>query len=955
VSLDNYTRGQKIFFAGLIILLASTFTVTGAMLAIVDPSSRGAPPEAAKFGDESIRAVDHQRLSNALGMIERLDYAIYRNQEGIETLYARVPTLSPREVDGYEYGNATTPQSVSLLNVWPKWQDQHVWCHMILARRAREAGIEAPSNVRVGAILTKLMNEGRQEFEKFQAKDIQKEFKNLFNQELTDLLPAFQEALMVRDYVDAQLAQQRASLDDIALITAGNNEEFQAEIAKLSIEPFMERARMEVQREHHAWRASKLAGGVGFATQGFGYDALEEAFDKNRGKDLQAEARFSFDVIQAYPETLRNEDNVPINTERLMLTYQAIRDEMFKASDEDRTNIEKRLAEARNKYGAKNQQETKDWDDAKWKEWQDKLRPEMMQYRTFVEAESDLKDALIRENAVPAAQSAISALMRALNEAKSIRERELNADLEVTRKEQAVIDGVKGYLETLRMRFTSLEEQAWVKLTGLAARVTAQPTEDELRRFAEDFARELQNIEREQVASLRSNASLVSQDLERMRNDKRAQREEFEAKEPKKNSQDELMTAAEVKAKLRTFDLEIEAIDEKIKIRDLKLPLVESFIDAIRALLVSYELAVREIGQAGDTQLRGAALRDMLVEVPGRLTKFVRDQGDALVAQAEVDDWDGRSQLIQADLSARQSSMQKDAADTRGIALAELARQFKLKMTSFGTSDNLLTWEAVVANENTRELDFVDGARSFLEDASNSAGKVSNIMALPGKGYLLLRLRDKTPKYSQGRRDAAVLTLKLAAMARARQLCVDAMKEVRRDIVANGWDAAIKRAGEKYGNQLSIIKTGWFVDTMDVPEIYSEGDNDLLGFSSTANASSPDLPLMTRLREIPVRDGVSELLADKRNEDPLRRIEHDKWGYTLARLTARRPNPKRMADDSLKEQGYGYSPAEIWRNRHLAGSAFVTELVTPSKLLKDTPVTLYKAEEAKDNAPKENK
>lgn len=953
MGLENYTRGQKIFFAGLIVLLASTFTVTGAMMAILDPSSKGAPPEAAKFGDMGIRAVEHQRALGTLGIVERLDYAIYRNQDGIETLYARVPTLSQREIDGYDFGNANTPQSISLLNVWPKWQDQHVWCHMVLAKRAREAGIEPPSNTRIAGILVKLMNEGRQEFEKIQEKDLTKEFQKTFNYELTDLLPTLREALMIRDYVDAQLAQQRATLDEIALITAGNNEEFQAEVARLSIDAFLDRARAEVEREHHAWRASKLAGGAGFATQGFGYDAFEEAFDKNRQKDLQSDARFSFDVIQAYPETLRADGKVPINTDRLKLTYLAVRDEMFKASDQDKADIEKRLQEARNTHGVTNAAETKDWDEAKWKEWQDKQRPEMLQYRTFAEAERDLKASLERENAVPAAQAAISGLVRRLNETKRIRERELNADTEVVQKEQAVADGVKSYLETLRQRFTSLEDQAWVKLTGLSARVQTTLGEEELKRLAEDFARELTNLEREQVSGLTSTASLVSQDLERMRNDKRAQREEFEAKEVKKNDQDEPLTEAEIKAKLRGFDLEIEAIDERIKIRDAKQKQVEAFADAVRAMLVAYELAVREIGQSGDTKLRAAALHDMLVETPGRLGKFVRDQADAIVPQAEIDDWDGRSQLIQADLAARRGSMQKDAADTRGLNLAEMCRDFSLAMTSHGTSDRLLTWQDVVQNETLRELDFVDGARSFLEDAGNTAGKVSGILALPGKGYLLLRLRDKTPKHQQGRADTREKALKLAAMNRARQLCVDAMKDLRRDIIDNGWDAAIKRAGDKYGAHFAVIKTGWFTDTMDIADVYSDGDNDLLGFSATGSQSSPDQPLMTRLRDIPVRDGVSELLADKRTDDPLRRDENYKWGYSLGRLTARHPNPKRMGDDALKESGYGYSPAEIWRNRHLAGSALVTELITPAKLLQDTKVILYKAEEPKDNAANE--
>lgn len=948
VGLENYTRPQKIFFAGLIILLASTFTVTGAMMAVMEPGSRGQPPEAAKIDGEPIRYVQYQQALRALALADMLDRSVFSNEK-VEPLYARVPTLSPRETDGYFWGNAEMPRAMSLLNIWPRWQSQHLWCHMELVRRAREAGVEPPSNTRVGAVLTGLMNEGRSEFEKFKQSDLEKEFKKNFGDELPDLLVTFRECLMVRDYVDSLLAEQRATLDEIARITEGNQEQFQAEIARLSIDAFLERARAEVQREHFAWSASRLAGGAGFASQGFGYDAMEEAFDKNRTKpDLQADARFSFDIIQAYPDRMQN---VPINEDRLELTYKAMREEMFKATEEDRKNIDARLKAARDREAVKTPA-SKDWTEQQWKDWETARRTELLAFRSFEEAQVELRNTLQRENSVPAAQTAIALLLRKLNDIKKLRERELNAGLEVLRKEQAVADGVKGYLETLRMRFTSLEGQAWLKFTGVANRRPANMDDAALRLASSDLVTELQNLEREQVAGLVSAAALTSQDLERMRNDKRAQRDEFEAKNPKKNDQDEPMTEAEIKARLRSFDLDIEAIDERIKARDQKQPLAEAFAESLRAMLAGYELAARQAGQPGDEKLRAAALNQLMLEIPARLAKAVRDQADAIVPQSEIDDWDNRSQLIQADVSARQTSSAKDAADTRGINLAGLCAEAGVTLVNAG--DRLYTWKEVVESENLGYLDFVDGARAFLEEPSNSPGKVSTIMALPGRGYLLLRLRDKSPKYAQGRVDARDTTLKLATMYRARRLAVDAMKEVRRDIVDNGWDAAIKRAADKYGAHFAVVKTGWFTDNMDIEGIYSAGDSDLLEFSSSASESSPDGPLMTRLRNIPVQDKVTELFADRRIDDPLRRLENEKWGYSVARMTARANDPRRMPEDALKDSGF-FTPAEIWRNRHVAGSPLVVELVTPSILLKDREIILYKAEEAPANAANEAK
>ncbi|MBK9974167.1 MAG: hypothetical protein IPP14_05280 [Planctomycetes bacterium] len=958
MGLENYSRNQKIFVATLIIMLASMFTITGAMTVVLGGENKGNPAEAAKVGKDKIRYFDYTRMRRALGLVASLDSAAYNYQAEVkETLYARVPTLATREESGHEWpGNATMPVTVSLLDVWPQWQDQNLWCHMVLVKRAKEAGIEPPSNARVGDVLTALLNARRQEFEKFTKKDLEKEFKKNFSDELSDLLPTFREALMVHDYVDSQLAQYRASLDEVAAIVGGDSEEMKAEVVRLSIDAFMQRARQEVLRESFAWRSSQLAGGFGVATPGMGYDAIEEAFDKNSGKELNEPAHFRFDVIQAYPSVLLNDGKIPIDETRIELTYQAVRDEMFKASDTDKAQIEARLEAAKDRYARLHTAETKDWDEAKWLEWKNKQRPEMMQYRLLDEVQADLIQTLQRENSVPAAQAAVAELMRKLADIKQKRERDLNAGLEVIRKEQAVIDGVKSYLESLRQRFTSMDEQVWIRMTAIGMRLPAKLDDAELKRMAEDMARELQNLEREQVQGLRATAGSPMQDLERMRDDKRAQRDDFVAKEPKKNDFDQLMSDAEIDAKLKGFDLDIEAITEKIKARDQKLPLVEAFADAMRAVMVNFELAARMIGEPGDEALRASTLRAMLLDAPAALSKFAKDQADVIVPQSEIDDWDGRSQLIAADISARQNAVRKDAADTRGLKLEEMCQQSGLRMVNAGERD--FTWEQVVANESLNYLDFVEGAKSFLEDPNNSAGMVSNLMALPGKGYILLRLREKTPKYAQGHADSQQRTLTLAAMKRARELTIEAMKEVRRDVVKNGWDAAIKRAQEKFGAHLSLVKTDWFTDKMDVPEIYSDADSELLGFSSTPSATTPDQPLMQRLKDMPTRDKVTELIPSKRNEDALRRPDMEQWGYMLARAVDRRNVAHRISDDKLKEDQpfYMQLPSDIWRTRHLAGSELVRDLVTPAALLKDTPVVLYKPEENKKaNGPANDK
>lgn len=949
MALDNYTRNQKIFVATLIIVLASTFTVSGAMMIFFDSTAHTLPSEYLKVDGEGLRYAEGIRMKRALGIAAQLDYGALRDTKLKETLYARVPTLSTREIDGYTmWGNAEFPRVISLLDLWPSWQDQRLLCHMELLARARKAGVEQPSNVQVGTVLTALMNAGAGEADKFETRDVEKQFQRRFGEDLKNLLPMFRECMMVRDYVDSLLSAERATLAEIARIDAGGDEEFKAELMRLSIDFFMARALKEVQREAFAWRASQLAGGPGVATHGFATDAFEEAYDRNRNTQTQAEAKFVFDVILAFPADMPD-DKVRIDEERLGLTYEAMREEMFKATEDDKKNIEKRLNDAVNKYMREHPDETKAWkEDKEVKEWKDKQRPEFEKYRSLDEVRGDLQSVRRSENSVEAAQRSLASLKREFDEIQRRRERELNAGLDVLRKQQAVYDGVKGYLDMLHQGFTGMEAQVWGKLTPLASRITANPSNDDLKRFADDLARVMQQLDNEQLGRMQSMAGGAGNDLERQLSDRRAAKEEFDSKKEKRNETEQLMTDAEVKSKLAGFDKEIEAINERIRIRDQKLPLVEAFVTSARALLAGYELSARQVGTDGDTKLRAAALNSLVVDAAGRLSKFAKNQAELVVAQSEIDSWDDKARLTEADLQSQHNSMSKEAADTRSLNIDAMAGEYGLRVT--GTSGAEFTWEQVVNNESLRYLDHVDGAKAFLEDANNYAGSVSNIMRLPGKGYLMLRIKQKSPKYPQGRLDDANRVFKLAAMKRARELTIDALKEVRRDVVDHGWDAALKRAQDKYGTHLAVVKTGWFTEKMDVPNVYSEGDSDLLTFGAAPSAGSPDQPLMSRLKEIPVHDGVTEIIPEKRTDDPLKRPDTELWAYMLARLTDRRLVPHRMDENSLKETGY--SPGELWRNAHLASSELVRGLVTPAVILEGKKIILYKTDADKnDNEP----
>ncbi|MCB9931918.1 MAG: hypothetical protein H6841_00690 [Planctomycetes bacterium] len=954
MALENYTRGQKIFMVTLVVLLAAMFTVTGAMISIFGQGGKAPPADQGTLDGEAIRLKDFNRKKRALGIIIGLDRASPPSSpDGLEFIYARVPTLSVQEQYGHDWPyNAQRPVDASLLEIWPHYQDQHIWCHLVLAKRAREAGVAERGTAYVGRVVTALMNENRQDIDKFDGKDLTKKFEESYGSDLGELLPTFKEAFMVRDYVESLVADERARLAQVARIAEGNNEEVKAEFARLKIDYFLDQARRDVVRESFAYRSSRVTGGFGVATPAFGYDRSEEAYDKNKTKTLNSEASFSFDIIRAYPQEMVDNGKVEFEKELLELIYRAVREEMFKANEDHKKNIEARLDAEFNRYDLEHSAETKDWDEARIKQFKDEQRGDMLNFLSFYEAEVDLKQALMKKESLQAAQTAISGFQRYVSEQKAKKQREITAEIDVIRRDEAIWEAKRAYTEDLRNRLDSLETQLHSKLRNISNQLEAQATGTDpaanskaLERLVDEFARELQNLDREQIQSLLTVARVSTRSLERELNDKRAEQEEFQLEKEKRTPGGQLMTDLEVQSKLDQFRLEVKAIEVKIRLRDEKSPRVEAFAEDLRSKLAGYELLVRN-AREGDLELRRDVLRELLVEMPVEIGAFIRDSRDAVAPEDEVGEYRNQAELIRADYQARQRNQAKDAADTREWDISRTVAGLGLSLVEGGRNQ---TWEKVVTHEDYGFLEGVDGAKSFLEDPTNAAGSTSKIMAVPGQGYIILRLMDKTPKYTLGRGDAADTVTTLASMRRARELTVEAMKQLRREVLKDGWNAAIERARARYGAHFEVQTTPFINDKMDIPGVYSDSDNDVLKLSSSPSATAPDQPFVSRIKDIDPAEGVSEVISEKHNPDPLRRPEHDQWAYLLARIVERQVVPRRLSVDSLKESQWGSAPAEIWRNRHLATSEVVRKLITPADILAEHKIVQYKPEEPKDN------
>jgi hypothetical protein len=142
---------------------------------------------------------------------------------------------------------------------------------------------------------------------------------------------------------------------------------------------------------------------------------------------------------------------------------------------------------------------------------------------------------------------------------------------------------------------------------------------------------------------------------------------------------------------------------------------------------------------------------------------------------------------------------------------------------------------------------------------------------------------------------------------------------------------------------------------VDIPDVQSEGDSELLAFSSGPSTSDPDKPFMDRLKDIKPEDGVSEIVPEKFNKDPLKRPEDERWNYLLARVIDRRTVSRRLADSDIEDSSFGRGPADIATERRLASSALIMELITPKRLLEGVEIYRYPSareqEDEKDNSP----
>ena len=216
VALDNYTRRQKIMITALIVVIAAMFTVTGSLTYMLGESSK-TPSKAGEMDGREYNYVEfHQRIRQGLNACTFLDYGQGQGDLKPRAIYPRVPCMTTQPQEASE-----TPFERSLLDVWPRYQDNYVWCHLALVKRAEKAGVQRPSNQAVWSAVHALMNASLQEFDRFPIEKLYTEFHDRYGYELSSIEGTLRDCLMVRSYVDSLVAGERARLADPQTLLPG--------------------------------------------------------------------------------------------------------------------------------------------------------------------------------------------------------------------------------------------------------------------------------------------------------------------------------------------------------------------------------------------------------------------------------------------------------------------------------------------------------------------------------------------------------------------------------------------------------------------------------------------------------------------------------------------------------------------------------------------------------------
>ncbi len=345
-----------------------------------------------------------------------------------------------------------------------------------------------------------------------------------------------------------------------------------------------------------------------------------------------------------------------------------------------------------------------------------------------------------------------------------------------------------------------------------------------------------------------------------------------------------------------------------------------AFGGGFKKILVGYKLSLRGL-LSGDIETRRFGFEElMLKEVPVALGRELRDARDRIVPQQGIDDLEAQAALLRADADAFRSRIRREAGDTRALAFDQIIEEVNkevvpgLKRSSPFGSVRLLAWRDVVTDNDLRFLEYVDGAKRFLEEPNFDEGSVSDVMGFPDRGLYLLRLIRKSPKYSKGESEVTERIRNLAAQTRARELCIQEIKLIRADMLKRGWDVALSDA-KKRNPTIEVKKTEWLSANVDIEGVQSEGDSELLAFSSAPSTSDPDKPFIDRIKAIKPEEGVSEIIPEKFNKDVLRKPEEEQWNYLLARVVDRRNVSRRLSESDIEDSAFGRGPADIAAER----------------------------------------
>lgn len=821
MALEEFSRGKRILIIVCSVVGAAVFTVTGAMMASAESCGRQSnfdPFEAGATNGETLtRSLFSARQSVinrfALGGVIASPSVPVFPDEGLKT------ELAWRNIPEGE-------QRYPLFALWPAYQDQRVRLFEVAVQKALEKGFRLPTRAAARAwFQAQLFRNDVVKEEERDGFSMTAWYENWGVSSPVDFERAIGELMVLNDYVSSLVST--ASPDPTQQLEAYRRRqiEINTRAYRLKVDGFTEAAKAQVEKARVQEELADLVSGMTGSGRLHSYrshlDAIRENPTWDEQQALKREAEVAVDVVAAnllplagaspFHAGIQPSESDKQEFYRNFLKYFRVIPEHAEASV-----VDARFARL-NSLAVKTDAFGKAFDKERLKNYYDYYEETPVNVSVRI-------DSLMRQyNGEQQGPVLINAFKRDMDKLKEDRRKRLNADSSAKEAWREIPKGQADLLGQVSYKLTTLGDNVVTNLSTAYTKAAAAET-------GFIAARNIYNELRNRLFDLSSSTSLYMDaqglyttlgiaSLEKQLDDQRSNLQRDEAKLEATTDEELKVSLGGSVARLR---FTIEGMEAKLKLAQELQVKVDSFLSSLQSYLAGVErraFTARFPDDQGVAQLR-TLIEELVTEIPAEVKKL----GEGLVDEDRKRALDEEYNLRRAEALTFTNDISRIVEDfsdsevddfylrtraTRERASPLMAGKVALNFFNAVPADSPRTLEDIAKDPNWSWLASLAPARSFLTDANNRPGALSQVIERPGHGWFLLRLTARNAERNLAPEENPELAEKLVIKRVARELARAEMERIR--LLANEQGSMPKaQAFLDQQSSLTSVDFGWF-------------------------------------------------------------------------------------------------------------------------------------------------